>query len=135
MNENKSIDIDSGLHATKIFTDNRAYHRCYAKQFFSFKGHFFLFKFSYSYGVLFSTRKLSWSYRCIRKIADPPCQQFFYLLIFKTDVPCVYHLLRSVARSQIFRLRYLRTFYNQRKNFLSLFLFYRLCSFNNVIFP
>ena len=40
--------------------------------------------------------------------------------IFKNGMPCVYYLLRSVARLVIFELHFLRTcFYNKKKNFFN----------------
>ena len=56
---------------------------------------------------------------------------------------CVYHLLRSMARSLLFRLQISSAcFYNKKKFFFLIvltlnanFLYYWPCSFNNVMFP
>ena len=69
---------------------------------------------------------------------------FIYSQSFcQKSAACVYHLLRSVASSLLFRLHNLSVcFYNKKKKFLNTvltlnvnFFYYWPCSFNNVIFP
>ena len=88
--------------------------------------------------------------KCIKKIANHPCYNVFFFIWegqntnIKKGYTRVYHLLRSVARSILFRLHISSTcFYNQKKKHFfntvltvnANFLYYWPCSFNNVVFP
>ena len=88
--------------------------------------------------------------KCIKKFLTSPVIMYFFFVWegqntnIKKGYACVYHLLRSVARSLLFRLYISSTcFYNQKKKHffntvLTLnanFLYYWPCSFNNVMFP
>ena len=63
----------------------------------------------------------------LKKTADQPCYNvIFYLRTTNTQIlnkgmPCIYHLLRSIARLLIFRLHFFEHFFITKKNFLTLF--------------
>ena len=57
--------------------------------------------------------------RCIKKFADQPCYNVTFYLRSRSrrkGMPCVYHLLRSIARSLIFQLHFLSAFFYNKKN-------------------
>ena len=73
-------------------------------------------------GVFFSAKKMSPSYKCIKKLLTSPVIMWLFIRegqninIIKAFT-CVYHLLRSVARSLLFRIHILSAcFYNQKKD-------------------
>ena len=86
--------------------------------------------------------------RCIKIIADQPCYNVIFYMRrtehtnIKKVYACVYHLLRYIARSLLFRLQISSACFYKKKNFFlicsnteCLFIYYWPCSFNNVMFP
>ena len=86
--------------------------------------------------------------KCIKKLLNSPVIMYFFIwegqnTNIKKGYSCVDHLLRSIARSLLFRLQILSAcFYIKKTIFFKIvlllnanFLYYWPCSFNNVMFP
>ena len=77
----------------------------------------------------------------LKKLLTSPVIIFNLIFYLSSTQHCVYHLLRNVVRSLLFRLHMSAGFYNKKRKFFNTvltlnanFLYYSQCSFNNVIF-